>query len=189
MANAATTVRECKAHMDKSIEHLKHELRGIRTGRPNTGLVEFVKVEAYGSTTDLRNVAAISIAEPATITIKPFDPSTTGEIVKAIERADLGLNPQSDGKMIRVAVPTLSGDRRKQLANQVHKMGEAAKISIRNARRDANKHIDQLEKDKSEDLSEDQAKRHKDDIQDLTKKYEQQVEELVESKVKEITEV
>ncbi|MFW5653385.1 MAG: ribosome recycling factor [Planctomycetota bacterium] len=189
MVDVEKIVKECKVHMEKSMDHLKHELRVIRTGRASTGLVEYVKVDAYGSTTDLRNLAAISIGEPAVITIKPFDPATTNDIVKGIEKADLGLNPQSDGKVIRVPVPTLSGDRRKQLAAQAHKMGEQAKVAIRNSRRDANKHIDQVEKDKSESLSEDQAKAFKDDVQELTKKYEKQVDDLVSAKEKEITEV
>jgi len=180
---------ECEEHMAKAIAHLKQELRGVRTGRASTGLVEYVKVDAYGAPTDLRNVAALSTPEPTQILVKPFDPSLVGAIVKAIEKADLGLNPQSDGKAVRVPVPALSGERRQQLANQVRAMAEHAKVAIRNARRDANKHIDQAEKDKSLGLSEDQAKRMKDDVQEMTKKHENEADALVQAKIDEIMQI
>lgn len=180
---------ECEEHMTKAVDYLKHELRGIRTGRASTAMIEFVKVDAYGSPTDLKNIAALSVPEPTQILIKPFDPSTMTDIIKGIERADLGLNPRPEGKQIRVPVPSLSGERRKQLAGQVKTVGEAAKVAIRNARRDANKNIDQAEKDKSTGLGEDAAKDLKNDVQELTKKYEGLVDSLVEQKTKEITEV
>jgi len=187
--DADTILLECEEHMTKTLDYLRHELRGVRTGRASTGLVEYVKVEAYGASTDLRNLAGISVPEPTQIQIKPFDPGTTGDIVKALERADLGLNPQSDGKVIRLNVPTLSGERRKQLAGQVRSMGENAKVAIRNARRDANKQVDAAEKDKDSGVSEDDAHTLKDEINDLTKKYEVEVESLVEAKTTEIMEV
>lgn len=180
---------ECEEHMNKTIDYLKSELRGVRTGRASVGLIEHVKVECYGSTTELRTLAAMSTPEPTQIVIKPFDPGTTVSIVKAIERADLGLNPQSDGKTIRVPVPALSGERRKHLAHQVRGMGENAKVAVRNTRRQANKQIDALEKDKSQGLSEDQAKKLKDDVQELLKKYETEIEGLVTNKINEITEI
>lgn len=182
-------VLECEEHMSKAVDYLKQELRGMRTGRATTAMIEHVKVEAYGSTTDLKNLAGLSVPEPTQILVKPFDPSTVTDIIKGIERADLGLNPRPEGKQIRVPVPSLSGDRRKQLAGQCKTMGEAAKVAIRNARRDANKHIDQAEKDKANGVSEDMAKGLKNDIQELTKKYETEVDTLVDHKTKEITEV
>lgn len=182
-------VLECEEHMTKAIEYLKHELRGLRTGRASTAMIEHVKVDAYGSPTDLKNLAGLSTPEPNQILVKPFDPSTIQDIIKGIEKADLGLNPRSEGKQIRVPVPTLSGERRKQIAGQAKSAGEQAKIAIRNARRDANKHIDAAEKEKANGISEDMAKGFKDDVQELTKKYEAEVDALVDHKTKEISEV
>lgn len=179
-------VLECEEHMDKSLEYLRNELRGVRTGRATTGLIEFVKVDVYGAPTELRNVAALSTPEPTQIVVKPFDPATIGDIIKGIERADLGLNPMSDGKTIRVPIPALSGDRRKQLAGQVKTLGENAKIAIRNARRESNKHVDHAEKDKDAHVSEDEAKKMKEEIQELTKKAESKIDELITSKAAEI---
>lgn len=180
---------EAEQTMDKSIDYLKGELRGIRTGRASTALVEYVKVDYYGSPTDLKSLAAISVPEATQILIQPFDPASAGEIKKAIEKADLGVTPQVDGKVIRVSIPSLSGDRRKQLASQAKKMGEETKVACRNTRRDANKHADQVAKDKDQNLSEDEVKALKDEIQELLKKKENQIDEMVEKKVKEITEV
>ncbi len=182
-------ILECQELMDKAVDHLRHELRGVRTGRANAGLIEYVKVECYGSATDLKNIAAISVQDGTQLVVKPFDPGTVSDIVKGIEKAGLGLNPQSDGKSIRVPVPALSTDRRKQLAIQVKNMGEQAKVSIRNARRDANKQIDVAEKDKSVSLSEDMAKRLKDDIQEMTKNAEAEVERLTAAKAAEIMDI
>ncbi|MFG0329538.1 MAG: ribosome recycling factor [Phycisphaerales bacterium] len=180
---------ECEEHMSKALDYLKSELRGVRTGRASTGLVEHVRIEAYGSTSELRNLASISTPEPTQIVVKPYDPGTIGAIVKGIEAADLGLNPHSDGKVIRVPIPPLSGERRKQLVSQVKGMGEQAKVAIRNARRDANKHLDQLDKDKDAHISEDEIKRRKDQVQDLTKKHESEIDHLVEAKSAEVTEI
>lgn len=182
-------MRDAKGSMDKSVDYLKSELKGIRTGRASPALVEFVKVDYYGSPTDLKSLAAVSVAEATQIVIKPFDAGALHEIKKAIESANLGLNPMVDGKMIRVNVPALSGDRRKQLAAQVKKLGEDAKVAVRNVRRDANKHIDALEKDKAAHISEDQLSDLKDKIQDLLKKHETGIDELVAAKTKEIMEV
>ena len=180
---------EAEETMDKSVDYLKGELRGIRTGRASTALVEYVKVDYYGSATDLKSLAAISVPEATQILIQPFDPGSVGEIKKAIEKADLGVTPQVDGKVIRVSIPPLSGERRKQLAGQAKKMGEEAKVACRNTRRDANKHADQIAKDKSQNLSEDEIKTLKEEIQELLKKKEAQIDEMVEKKAKEISEV
>ena len=175
--------------MDKAVDYLKGELRGVRTGRASTGLVEYVKVDYYGQPTDLRQLAIISIPEPTQILIKPFDPSATQAIVKGIEQAGLGLNPQAEGKQVRLVLPALTGERRKQLVSSVKQMGEQAKVTLRNARRDANKHIDQLKNDKTLDLSEDDIDAAKEEIQSLLKRYEGQVDQLVEQKVKEVDEL
>lgn len=182
-------LNEAEATMKKAVEYLQKELRGLRTGRASTALVEYVKVDYYGTQSDLKTLAAISVPEATQIVIQPFDPASVGEIKKAIESAELGLTPQVDGKIIRVNIPSLSKDRRTQLASQAKKMGEEAKVSCRNVRRDANKHADQLGKDKSANLPEDEVKTLKDEVQKLLKKYEGQVVKMVDAKSTEIMEV
>ena len=181
--------KDATATMAKSVDYLKSELKGVRTGRATPSLIEFVKVECYGSESELRSVAMVQAPEPTQLLVKPFDPGTVQDIIKGIEKAGLGLNPQADGKTVRISIPALSGDRRKELIGSVKQMGEQAKVAVRNARRDANKHIDQLDKDKSNALSEDDVKGAKDDIQDLLKKYEGQIDTLVADKSKQIEEV
>jgi len=181
-----TTLLEAEEAMDKAIDYAKSEMKGVRTGRAQPSMVEMVKVDCYGAQTELRSVALISAPEPSQLVVKPFDPSTTNEIAKSLEKAGLGFNPMVDGKQIRLNIPALSGDRRKQLAASIKQMGEQAKITIRNARRDANKHIDTAGKDKSLGLSEDDVSATKDEVQDLLKKYESTVETMVASKTKEI---
>ncbi|TVQ60635.1 MAG: ribosome recycling factor [Phycisphaerales bacterium] len=178
---------EAEALMKKAIEYLGQEFAGIRTGRASPALVEYVKVEYYGSMTDLKSLAQVSVAEATQLLIKPFDAAALGEIKKAIEASGLGLNPQIDGKQIRLNIPPLSKDRRQQLAAQVKKMGEEQKVVIRNARRDANKHADQIAKDGH--ISEDEIKGLKDEIQELVKKYEGQVTEAVDKKSKQVMEI
>jgi ribosome recycling factor len=173
--------------MESAVDYYRTELRGIRTGRASVGLVDHVKVDYYGSPTDLRQLAAISTPEPTMILIKAFDPASIKEIERAIQASDLGITPAVDRNVIRLIVPPLSGERRTQLANQVKKMAEAAKVTIRNARRDGNKDADRQEKDG--DLTEDQAKKGKDDIQSLTKDYEGRIDQLLDAKMKEINEV
>ncbi len=180
---------ECEEHMEKGVAYLKEELRGIRTGRASTGMVDFIKVEAYGTESELRQLALVSVPEPTQLLIKPFDPSTTQAIVKALQSSGLGLNPMTEGKQIRVTVPALSGERRRDLITSIKQMAEKQKVVIRNARRDANKHVDQAEKDKSLHISEDAAKAAKDDVQDLVKKYESQVDDILAAKTKEIEEI
>jgi ribosome recycling factor len=175
--------------MDKAVDYLKNELRGVRTGRASTALVEFIKVDYYGSMTDLRSLALISVPEPTQLLIKPFDASSLQAILKGIQTAGLGLNPVAEGKQIRLNLPALTGERRQQLVGSVKSMAEQAKIAVRNTRRDGNKHIDQAAKDKSLGYSEDQIDKAKEDMDALTKKYESQIEELIAAKVKEITEI
>lgn len=181
-----TILLEAEESMEKAVDYAKSEMKGVRTGRAQPSMVEMVKVEVYGAETDLRSVALISAPEPTQLVVKPFDPSTTNEIAKSLEKAGLGFNPQVDGKQIRLNLPALSGDRRQQLAASVKQMGEQAKVTIRNARRDANKHIDTAGKDKSAHLSEDDVAGAKDEVQELLKKYEGTVESMVDEKSKEI---
>ncbi len=162
---------DCRQKMDKSLEHYDKELRGIRTGRATTALIDYVKVNYYGNPTDLKDLAAVSVPEPTQLLVKPFDPSSKNEIIKALEVADLGLNPQAEGSQIRINVPAPSNERRKQLVGQVKKMAEDARVAIRNERRDANKLIDTAVKDKSLHISEDQGKDAKSQVDELTKKH------------------
>ena len=184
--SAADIEKDCKATMEKCVAYLKDELRGVRTGRASPGLVEHIKVEvaSYGSTMSLRELATISAPDPVTVLVKPFDPNTLKDIEKAIQASELGITPMSDGKVIRLPIPSLSGERRNQLISQVKKMGEAQKVALRNVRRDANKHLDAAEKDGT--LSEDDAKGAKDRVQKLTKKHEDEVDTLTAAKVQEI---
>jgi len=181
--------KDCTAKMTKAIEFLKQELRGVRTGRAHPGLVEHLRiaVASYGSTMELRELASISVPDPGTLMIKPFDPGTLKDIDKGLQTSDLGIAPMNDGKAIRLPVPPLSGERRQQLVQQVRKMAEAQKITVRNVRRDTNKAIDAVEKAKT--ASEDEAKDAKDRIQKLTKKYEDDIDALVKVKAAEIEEV
>lgn len=184
-----TILLECEDRMTKSLEHLQRELRGMRTGRASTALLEYVKVDYYGSHTDLRELAAITVPEPTQLLVKPFDPSSKQTIVKAIETSGLGLNPQVEGTVIRINVPPPSAERRKQLVSQVKKTAEDTKVAIRNERRDANKHVEALVGDKRNPISDDDADRAKSEIDDLTKKHTSKVDELVAKKVAEVEEI
>ncbi len=179
-------IKHCSELMDKSVQYLQNELRGIRTGRASTALIDFVKVDYYGSPTELRELAAVSVPEPTQLMVKPFDPSCIAEIVKAIETADLGLNPMKEGPAIRINVPAPSAERRKQLVVQVKKMAEDARVAVRNERRDANKHIDQLVKDKTNHVSEDDGKGAKTEVEDHTKKHTSKIDEICKNKMTEV---
>lgn len=180
--------KECEAAMAKAIEYLRDGLRGVRTGRATSGLVEHLRIDvsSYGSTMELRELASITAPEPSTLVVKPFDPATIKDIERGIHASDIGITPSSDGKVIRLPIPPLSGERRKQLSNQVRKMGEEQKVALRNVRRDVNKKIDADKK--ASTITEDVAEGAKDAIQKLIKRYEDQVDKLVEGKTKEIEE-
>lgn len=178
---------EAEEHMEKALEHLKHEFRGLRTGRATTALVEYIKVDYYGTPTDLRALASLTTPDASSILIKPFDPGSLKDILHGLEAANLGINPNSDGKQIRMVLPPLSQERRQQLVHKVKEVSELTRIALRNIRRDANKQVDNEEKDKV--LTEDQARKGRDDVQSLLKKVEGTVETLIASKSKEIMEV
>ena len=177
---------DAEERMEKAVEVVQHQFQGLRTGRANPGLVDSVRVDYYGSPTPLKQLATISVPEPQQILIRPFDAGSIGEISKAIQSSDVGLAPNSDGRVIRLNVPALSTERRKQLVSRVKDLAEEARVSIRNIRRDANKHADQLLKDKV--LSEDLHAGLKDEIQELTKKYEGNVNSLADAKEKDVME-
>ena len=178
---------EAEESMEKALDHLKHEFRGLRTGRATTALVEYVKVDYYGSQTDLRALASLTTPDASSILIKPFDPSSLKDIIRGLEAANLGINPQSDGKQIRMVLPPLSQERRQQLAGKVKDVAEQTRVALRNIRRDANKKVDHEAKESL--LTEDQAVSGREDVQELLKKYEGIVESSVAAKTKEIMEV
>lgn len=177
---------DAEERMEKAVAHLQNSLSGIRTGRATPGLVDSIKVEAYGSATPLKQLASIGTPEPQQIVIRPYDAGTIKDIEKAIVAGDLGLNPQNDGRIIRLNVPPLSTDVRKKMVSRIKELSEEAKISIRNIRRDANKAIDALEKDK--EISEDTRDSSKNDVQELLKKYEEQTTEMAKTRETEVTE-
>jgi len=186
--SASGIEKECQSAMSKAVEYLKDELRGVRTGQATPGLVEHIRIEvaSYGSHMQLRELAAISVPDPVTILIKPFDPGVIKDIERGLQTSELGITPSSDGKMIRLPIPPLSGERREHLVAQVRKMGETQKVAVRNIRRDADKQIDGEKKDGA--LSEDQANTVKDAVQKLTKSKEKTIDDLVAAKAAEIAE-
>lgn len=184
-----TILFEAEEAMTKAVEYLTGELSGIRAGRASPAMVEFVKVECYGSDTDLKSIAAVSVPEPTQLLIKPYDASLVNAIKNAIETANLGVNPMIEDKQIRISLPMLTTERRKQLVSQAKKVGEEQKIVFRNARRDANKHADSLAKQDGTHYSEDEISTLKDEIQELLKKYESTIDNLISKKAKEISEV
>lgn len=176
---------DAEERMEKAISVLGDNLSGIRTGRATPGLVDSIKVEVYGSMQPLKQLASIGTPEPQQIVIRPYDAGTIKDIEKAIVAGDLGLNPQNDGRMIRLNVPPLSTEVRKKMVSRIKELAEDAKISIRNIRRDGNKAADNAEKAK--ELSEDDRDKIKEEIQDLTKKYEAQASEMAKTRETEVT--
>lgn len=172
--------------MEKAISVLKGQLAGIRTGRANPGLVDSLRVEVYGSSTPIKQLAQVGAPEPTQIVVRPYDTGTIKEIEKAIIASGLGFNPQSDGRLIRINVPPLSTEVRKKLVARIKELTEEAKVSIRNVRRDGNKAAEVAEKDK--DLTEDEAKSLKEQVQELTKKYENTAADMAKAREAEVME-
>jgi len=175
---------DVEERMDKAIGRLKSNLAGIRTGRASPGLVDSLKVDLYGSLIPIKQVASVSVPEPTQIVIRPFDPGTLKDIEKAVQASDLGFNPQSDGRAIRLNVPALSTEVRRTMVGRIRELCEEAKVAIRNIRRDGNKMADQAEKKK--DLSEDDRDNVKKEVQELTKKSESQANDLAQSREKDV---
>jgi ribosome recycling factor len=177
-------VTETESKMKKTLEVLQAELKTLRTARASTALVENIKVDYYGTPTPLKSLAALSTPQPDLIVIKPFDPASIKEIEKAIKTSDLSLAPIVDAKLIRLSIPPLTEERRKQLVGQVKQIGEQSKIGLRNIRRDANKHLEKQEKDKL--ITEDDLKKGNKQIDDITKKYTDDIDSAVKHKSDEI---
>lgn len=172
--------------MEKAVDVLKKQLAGIRTGRATPGLVDSIKVDVYGSPTPIKQIATVGAPEPQQILIRPYDAGTIKDIEKAIIAGDLGLAPQSDGRVVRLNIPPLSTEVRKKMVTRIKELGEEAKVSIRNIRRDGNKEAEKAEKDKL--VSEDQRDDIKDQVQELTKTYESKVTEMAKSRESEVLE-
>ncbi|MFB3854462.1 MAG: ribosome recycling factor [Vicinamibacterales bacterium] len=175
-----SVVAEARKRMDAAIEHLVHELQGVRTGRASIGILDPVHVDAYGTRMPLNQLATLSVPEPNLIVAQPFDPSLMGPIEKAIRASDLGLNPSNDGKVIRIPIPSLTDERRKEMSRHVHKMAEEGRNAIRVVRRDANERLKKLQKDKA--ISEDEERKGLDEIQKVTDQYIAKVDELQKKK-------
>ena len=178
---------ETKGEMDKAVEAFRREVSTVRTGRANASLLDSVRVEYYGTQVPVNQVATISVPEPRLIVLQPFDKSVIGELEKAIQSSNLGLNPSNDGNLVRLPIPQLTEERRKDLVKVVRGMGEDCRVSVRNHRRDANDLLKAGQKDG--DIPEDEAKRGVDQTQKLTDEYVKQIEGLLEAKEAEILEV
>lgn len=181
------SLKEAEGRMNGAIESLEEDLSAIRTGRASPALVERLLVEYYGAPTPLIQLATIGIPEPRTILIRPFDASMIKTVERAILASDLGLTPNNDGKAIRLILPPLNEDRRRDLAKQVHNRSEEARVAVRNVRRDLIKDLRDFEHEKM--ISEDDLKLGEDELQKLTDKYIQKIDEIGERKQKEIMEV
>ena len=181
------TIAQARNRMGKALEDFRHDLAGLRTGRASTALLETIKVDYYGAPTPLNQVATLGVPEPTMLTVQPWDALLVGAIDKAIRASDLGLNPVNDGKVLRVPIPVLTEERRKDLVKHVHKVLENHRTAVRNIRRDSNEEMKKLLKDKK--ISEDDEKRGLEDMQKLTDEFIGKIEALELAKEKEILEL
>jgi ribosome recycling factor len=188
---AFQTVREVEAsvktRMEKALTDLQHAMAGIRTGRASLSLLDHIRVDYYGTPTQLNQLANLHVPEPALITIQPWDVSQIGAIERAIRTSDLGLNPANDGKIIRLPIPPLTEERRKEMVKRLHHVAEDHRVAVRNIRRDGNESVKKLLKDKK--ITEDEDKRAHDSIQKLTDTYMDKLDQAARSKEKEILEI
>ena len=180
-------VKDARHRMDVTIENFRQEIAKVRTGKATTALLDGVKVDYYGTMTPIGQVGNLSVLDPHTLSITPWDKGMVQPIEKAILTADLGLNPANDGTNIRIPIPALNEERRKELVKLVKKYGEDSKVAIRNVRRDANDHLKKEEKEKK--ISEDELKRFEDEVQKVTDEHTKKIDEIIEHKEKEIMSV
>jgi len=180
-------IKSVKMRMDKNLEALNHELSRLRTSRATPALVDTIKVEYYGSTVPLRQIASITTPEPRMILIQPWDTNAAADIEKAILKSELGITPNSDGKVIRIILPSLTEERRQDLVKLVKKISEEFKIAVRNVRRDANEEIKILEKDSK--ITEDEKYKMQEDVQKVTDEHIKKIDEIIAAKEKEVLEV
>jgi ribosome recycling factor len=181
------TLAQARTRMGKALEDFRVELAGVRTGRASTALLEHIKVEYYGTPTPLNQVATLGVPEPSLLTVQPWDASLLSALEKVIRSSDLGLNPVNDGKILRVPIPPLTEERRKELVKHLHKVLENHRTAVRNIRRDSNEELKKLLRDKK--ISEDEEKRSLDEVQKLTDEYIAKLDALGTAKEKEISEM
>ncbi len=184
---AQEIIKDAKRRMDGAINALHDELIKIRTGRATPTLLDGIKVDYYGQKVPLNQAATVTAPEPRLLVVQPWEKKMLAEIEKEIQKADLGLNPSNDGNVIRIPIPQLSEERRKDLVKLVHKFAEEARIAVRNVRRDANDHLKKLEK--NHEISEDQLKDYLDDVQKLTDEHIKKIDEVMKAKEEEIFKV
>lgn len=182
-----SSLQEAKRRMENAIEALRRDFSAVRTGKATPALLDTVRVEAYGSQVPLNQVATVSAPEPRLLVVQPWDRGMMGPIEKALQTSDLGLNPSNDGKVVRVPIPALTEERRREYVRLLHKMTEEGRVAVRQARKDANDDIKKQQK--AGDLSEDDARREQDEIQKLTDRYIAQMEEVLKHKEAEVMEV
>jgi ribosome recycling factor len=176
-----------KSRMEKAVGDLQHDMSSIRTGRASIGILDHVRVDYYGTPTPLNQLANLHVPEPSLITVQPWDVSQIGPIEKAIRSANLGLNPGNDGKLVRIPVPPLTEERRKELVKQLHVVAENHRVSVRNIRRDSNESVKKLLKEKA--ITEDEDRRAHEEIQKMTDAYMQKLDLAAKAKEKEISEI
>ncbi len=180
-------IKDARSRMQKSIESLQRDLSGIRTGHANASLLDRVTVDYYGAPTPVNQLATIAVPEARMLTVTPYDKSSVDDVLKAIQQADLGINPTSDGTMIRITVPQLTEERRKEFVKDARKEGEDAKVSVRNIRREANDKLKKSEKDG--DISEDELRNYTEEVQNITDDSIKKIDALCDEKEKDIMEV
>jgi ribosome recycling factor len=185
--SAKEVMAASKTRMDKVVADLQHSMASIRTGRASVSLLDDVRVDYYGTPTPLNHVATLHVPEPAMITLQPWDSSQIGAIEKSIRSSDLGLNPSNDGKIVRVPIPALTQERRRELVKHLHTVAEDHRVGIRNVRRDANEQLKKLGKDKL--ISEDEERRSLEEVQKLTDAEIQKIDQMMKVKEKEILEI
>jgi len=186
VANTKDALAQAKTRMEKAVEDFRKDLAGVRTGRANTALLDSVRVDYHGTPMPINQLGTMSVPDPSMILISPWDPTAVPLIDKAIRTADLGLNPTSDGKVLRVPIPALTEERRKDLVKMIHKILENHRTAVRNIRRDIKEHVEKLEKEKK--ISEDEKKRALDELEKLTHAETKKVEDLSAAKEKEVME-
>src|SRR5215210_4790068 len=184
--NSAQILKDSEERMEKALDVFRNDLKGLRTGRASPQLLDSLRADYYGNPTPLKEMASVTCPDAATIVIKPYTADSVKDIEKAIRSSDLGLAPNSDGKVIRLTVPAMSGEQRQKMVARIKKSAEEAKVALRNIRRDANKHFDQAEKAK--EMTEDERDQGKEEVQNLLKKYEDKIGEMAEKKSKEVME-
>lgn len=181
------TIKQMREQMEASVDAMRREFSGVRTGKATPALLDMVRVDAYGSKMPLNQVATVNTPEPRMIVVQPWDKGLIAEVERGIQAADLGLNPSNDGNVIRVPIPPLSEERRKDMVRLLHKMAEEGKISVRHARQEANKEIKQRQQD--HEISEDEAHRQLEQVQEITDEYVARIDELMKAKEAEVMEV